>query len=214
LAKPTRTENVTDRLRADILAGLFPPGERLVELHLTEKYDVGRAAIRSAFLELGKEGLVTRETNRGATVRKLSLDEAIEINEARASLEGLLARHAAVRATQAERVTLDSLAVSMRKSVATSDPVGYSKLDRDLHAEIRNASRHAVAQQLVATLSNQSAHHPLRIAMMPGRPSQSLPEHVAIVEAIVAGNETAAEAAMHRHIASVIDALRKARGVS
>ena len=39
--------NITDDLRSDILAGVFPPGDRLVELHLSERYSVGRASIRS-----------------------------------------------------------------------------------------------------------------------------------------------------------------------
>ncbi|MGH9191388.1 MAG: GntR family transcriptional regulator, partial [Acidimicrobiales bacterium] len=52
---------VADRLRDDILKGAFPPGERLIELQLTERYGVGRAAIRAALVELDAEGLVQRE---------------------------------------------------------------------------------------------------------------------------------------------------------
>ena len=40
--------DVSDLLRNDILSGDFAPGERLIELQLTERYGVGRAAIRSA----------------------------------------------------------------------------------------------------------------------------------------------------------------------
>jgi len=42
---------VADRLRDDILEGAFPPGERLIELQLTERYGVGRAAIRAALVD-------------------------------------------------------------------------------------------------------------------------------------------------------------------
>jgi DNA-binding GntR family transcriptional regulator len=90
--------SVTDRLRDDILEGAFPPGERLIELQLTERYGVGRAAIRAALVELEVEGLVQREANRGATVRRISVAEAVEISEARGVLEGLVARLAAERA--------------------------------------------------------------------------------------------------------------------
>ena len=61
---------IADRLRDDILQGDFPPGERLIELQLTERYGVGRAAIRAARVELDAAGLVQREANRGATVRR------------------------------------------------------------------------------------------------------------------------------------------------
>src|SRR4029450_4583904 len=97
---------VADRLRDDILQGVFPPGERLIELQLSERYDVGRAAIRSALVELDAQGLVRRETNRGATVRRISVAEAVEITEARAALESLVARRAAERATEADRAEL------------------------------------------------------------------------------------------------------------
>ena len=88
-------DSVTDLLRTGILTGHFAPGERLIELQLSEHFDEGRAAIRSALVELEKEGLVQREANRGATVRRISLGEAIQITEARAALEGLVAQHAA-----------------------------------------------------------------------------------------------------------------------
>ena len=83
--------SATDRLRNDILTGALPPGERLVELQLAERYQIGRAAIRAALLELDSEGLVRREANRGATVRRISLSDAIEITQARGALEGLVA---------------------------------------------------------------------------------------------------------------------------
>ena len=88
-----RSENieVATRLRRDILSGTFAPGARLVEAQLTERYGVGRAAVRAAFVELDAEGLIDREANRGASVRQIELDEAIQITEARAALESLIA---------------------------------------------------------------------------------------------------------------------------
>ena len=86
---------VTDRLRTDVISGHFPPNMRLVEAQLTERYDTGRASVRSAIAELAKEGLVVREVNCGATVRALSRSETIEIYEARCAIDILNARRAA-----------------------------------------------------------------------------------------------------------------------
>ena len=94
MARTQPAESVTNRLRQDVLRGDFEPGTRLIEAQLTERYGTGRDAIRAAILELDKEGLITREANRGATVRELTLEEAISIYEARAALEGLLAQRA------------------------------------------------------------------------------------------------------------------------
>ena len=201
--------SVTDRLRDDILDGAFPPGERLIELQLTERYGVGRAAIRAALVELEVEGLVQREANRGATVRRISVAEAVEISEARGVLEGLVARLAAERATSAERVELSALIDEMTEAVADDDRLRYSKLNRVLHATLRRIARHQVADDLVANLRNRAAHHQFRLALVPGRAPESLAQHRAIVAAVIAGEPAAAERAMRDHLASVVDVLRQ-----
>jgi DNA-binding GntR family transcriptional regulator len=203
------TRPVAERLRDDILGGVFPPGERLIELQLTERYDVGRAAIRAALVELDAQGLVRRETNRGATVRRISVAEAVEITEARAVLEGLVARRAAERATAADRKELRKLIDRMRRAVDRDDRLGYSALNRELHAALPRIARHTVADDLIANLRNRAVHHQFRLAVMPGRAAVSLDQHAAIVEAVVSGDGAAAEKAMHDHLTSVIDALRQ-----
>ena len=61
------------------LEGQLTEKVKQIEAQLTERYGTGRDAIRAAILELDKEGLITREANRGATVRELTLEEAISI---------------------------------------------------------------------------------------------------------------------------------------
>src|SRR4029450_6603469 len=160
---------VADRLRDDILQGDFPPGERLIDLQLTERYRVGRAAIRAALVELDAEGLVQREANRGANVRRISVAEAVEITQARAALEGLIARIAAERATEAEREDLRALLADMTEAVAEGDSLSYSKLNRRLHGSLCTIARHRVADDLVANLRNRAAHHQFRLAPRPAR---------------------------------------------
>ncbi|HZM32393.1 MAG TPA: GntR family transcriptional regulator [Acidimicrobiales bacterium] len=203
------TAPVADRLRDDILEGTFPPGERLIELQLAERYRVGRAAIRAALVELDAEGLVQREANRGAAVRRISVAEAVEITQARAVLEGLIARLAAERAGEREREELRDLIAEMTLAVEEDDKLGYSKLNRELHGALRRIARHRVADDLVANLRNRAAHHQFRLALMPGRAAESLLQHAAIVEAVTAGDGPAAEEAMHEHLASVIVVLRQ-----
>ena len=68
-------------------------------------------------------------------------------------------------------------------------------------------SGHAVASELVANLRNRAAHHQYRLALMPGRPAESLAQHAAIVEAVVAGDERAAAESMRDHLRSVVEVL-------
>lgn len=200
---------MAERLRDDILAGVFHPGERLIEIQLSERYQVGRAAIRSALVELDAQGLVRRETNRGATVRRISIADAVEIAEARAALEGLVARRAAERATAVDCKQLRSLVVQMQTAVERDDRREYSKLNRALHAMLPRIARHRVADDLIANLRDRGVHHQFQLSVMPGRSATSLAEHSAIVEAVVNQDPDAAERAMRTHIDSVIAALRE-----
>ena len=202
-------DNITDVLREDILTGRFEPGDRLLEVALSEQYSVGRAAIRSALVELTSEGLVEREANRGATVRRISVAEAIQINEARAVLEGLIAGRAARNASADDHAELRQIIADMEAAVDDVGGQAYSELNAILHRRLREMSGHNVAAQLVANLRDRSAHHQYRLALMPGRPDESIGQHRAIVEAVVAGDEPGATEAMHDHLMSVIDVLSR-----
>ena len=186
------------------MSGELPPGQRLVELQLSDRYKAGRAAIRLALVELGKEGLVERTTNRGASVRRLTLEQTIEIIEVRMELESLVARHAAKRATANERSELKEIVQRMRHSALEDDHVAYARLNKLLHGRLSEISRHYVAVDLVDNLRNRAAHQQYRLAMMPGRIKESLDQHAAIVDAIVNANPDAADEAIRNHLKSMI----------
>lgn len=205
----SRADNITDVLRKDILTGRFEPGDRLLEVALSEQYSVGRAAIRSALVELTSEGLVEREANRGATVRRISVAEAIQINQARAVLEGLIAGQAARNASANDHAELRQIIADMEAAVDDVGGQAYSELNAILHRRLREMSGHDIAAQLVANLRDRSAHHQYRLALMPGRPSESLGQHRAIVDAVARGDEPGATQAMHDHLMSVIDVLSR-----
>ena len=59
----------------------------------------------------------------------------------------------------------------------------------------------------MAILRNRGAHHQFRLATMPGRSSDSLPQHAAIVDAIIGGDGDAAAEAMRVHLLSVQEVL-------
>src|SRR5678816_3129663 len=102
-------------LHAAIVAGDLSPGERLIEEELAERLGLSRGAVRGAILRLGHEGLAVRERNRGARVRRFTLEEAIEVLEARAALESLAAGYAALRRTKEQARELRSIVDDMKR---------------------------------------------------------------------------------------------------
>ncbi|WP_028925787.1 GntR family transcriptional regulator [Pseudonocardia acaciae] len=198
---------VVDAIRAAITEGEFAPNQRLVEADLSERFGASRTSIRTALVELTSEGLVERVQNRGARVRAVSLTEAVEITEVRMALEGLCAAKAATRLTDADREQLRAIGAAMRDAVAASDLLGYSDLNRRLHSLIRDLAGQDTARTILERLRAQNVRHQFQLAMHPGRPAVSLPQHLDIIEALCAGDPDAAEAAMRRHLRSVIDTL-------
>jgi DNA-binding GntR family transcriptional regulator len=195
-------------LRAAIVNGELLPGERLIEEELSARLGLGRAAVRMALVRLEHDGPVERERHRGARVRRVSEAEAIEIVEARAALEGLAARHAALDAGDAAIDRLRGIVAEMRRLRGDGDLIALSNANARLHAEILEASGHETAKRLSRTLSSQIVRFQYRTVLLPGRPERSLAEHAGIVEAIAGRDPDAAEQAMQRHLLHVADALR------
>lgn len=195
-------------IRRALAAGDMVPGQRLVEQELSETFHATRSAVREALQDLAGDGLVELIPRRGARVRVISVEEAVLITECRAALEAVCARRAAELVMDADRVTLKEIGEEMRRAVADGEREAYSALNRRLHDFITQVSGQQVAQTLLDRLNGQMVRYQFRLALRPGRPAESLPQHLAIIDAIVAGDPLAAEAAARTHVDSVIEALR------
>jgi DNA-binding GntR family transcriptional regulator len=196
------------QLRQAILSGDYAPGQRLVEEDLAALLDVTRASVRAALLDLAAEDLVERVPNRGARVRVVTKEEAVAITECRMALEGLCAVKAAQHVTDAEAAELRRLGDDMTGAVSAGDGCGYSELNHQMHRRVREISGQHVAIGLLERLNAQLVRFQFQIALRPGRPEHSLPEHLAIIDAVAGRRPADAEAATRRHLESVIAALR------
>jgi DNA-binding GntR family transcriptional regulator len=212
-AAAARSGPIVNAIREAITDGEFVPNQRLVEADLSERFGASRGSVRTALLELSAEGLVERVQNRGARVRAISLTEAIEITEVRMALEGLCAAKAAVRLTDENRDQLRRIGSAMQEAVRSGDLLGYSELNRRLHALIRELGGQSTARAVLERLRGQNVRHQFRLALHPGRAAVSLPQHLEIIDALCAGDAEAAEGAVRQHLRSVIDTLPEVSSV-
>ena len=197
-------------LRDAIVDGRFHPNERLVEADLAKLLGAGRTTVRAALVRLEQEGLVEREPNRGARVRRVSDREALEIEEVRVSLEQLMARHAAVNLTPEGLADLREMLNEMTAHVESGDPVGYSELNARFHSRIWALADLGVAERMLVNLKSQSIRFQYRTILQPGRPERSLREHARIVETLATRDPDASEAAMRDHLSQVVATLKSA----
>lgn len=203
-----RQQDAYHQLRDAIVTGQFHPNERLVEASVARRIGAGRTAVRAALVRLDQEGLVVLERNRGARVRHVSDREALEIEEVRATLEGLLARRAAARVTAEDLSDLRGVIQEMRDRVEQGDAIGYSELNSRFHQRIWNAADHPTAMRIVGGLKSQAIRFQYQTALRPGRAQRSLREHEEIFAALKAHDADRAEQAMHDHLGEVLETLR------
>lgn len=200
---------VTTALRRAIINGEMVPNQRLVEADLEKMFRASRAAVRFALVNLAAEGLVERIQNRGARVRSVDPEEALEIVELRAALESICARKAAERADENGLERLREIAEWMKAAVTAGDSESYSKANHALHRLVLEFSGMKIAPEIVQRLRAQHNRYNIRLAQTPGRPAVSLPEHLAIIDAITKRDPERAEAAMKTHLTSVGEATKR-----
>jgi DNA-binding GntR family transcriptional regulator len=197
-----------EKLREAITSGALQPSQRLVEAELSETFGLSRTAVRTALVRLEQDGLVSHERHRGAKVRLVTEREAVEILEARAALESLAVRSAALNATDADVAELRKLLATMRSLLDRGDLLRVSDVNARLHRRLLEISGNQTAIRLTATLNSQLVRFQFRTILAPGRAPMSLAEHTAVVDAVAAHDPDAAEQAMRTHLLHVVEAIR------
>jgi len=203
------TNSSYDALRAAIVRGDLAPNARLVEADVGTTFQMSRGAVRTALIRLEQEGLVVREPHRGAHVRRVSDDEAVEILQARAVLEGLAVRQTAERIDAAGVAQLQACLDRQRELLELGDLLGASDANADLHAALLELSGHGTALRLIRALNSQTVRYQYRTILIPGRSAASVSEHAAIVGAVIAGRPDDAEKAMRSHLFNVAQAMQR-----
>lgn len=194
---------VARALRAEILAGALSPSQRLVEADLVERFKASRVVVRTAIYLLENEGLVEREQNRGARVRRIGQQEALEIASARAVIEVVLAREAAQHAGPDDIAALHETLAQMKAAHEAGDLFAMSRFNTTLHEIIHRAAQNQTLGNIVANLKHRLVNVQFSTMMIPGRADNSLGEHTALVAAIGSADPDMAEAAMREHMANV-----------
>ena len=135
------TEQVADVLRADILAGVLPPGSSLREAALTDRLGVSRSSVREAIRALVAEGLVVHVLHRGAVVAEPSADDLRDVFAARAAVEDAVAATRERRAPDPHAVhdAATALAV-LEESLAAGDGATAAEADQAFHRALVEAA--------------------------------------------------------------------------
>lgn len=189
---------VVAELRQAILSGRLKPGERLVEERLAADFGVSRNPVREAIRALASDGLVEVTARRGASVLKLTDQEARETIEVRALLEGHNARLAARHRDKAIIRRIEKVLSRGTRAVAAGRFDDLMQLNQEFHRELYAAGRNAVLGDLVQKLRERTAM--LFSPADPARQSRSWQEHAGILRAVIDGDERTAATLAAEHV--------------
>jgi DNA-binding GntR family transcriptional regulator len=199
-SRVSQAVKLRDVLEDEIVNGLLKPGDRLDEAALAERFNVSRTPIREAFKNLVGTGLVDTIPNKGTFVANVGLSQLIEMFEVMAELEGMCARLATRRITDAESDELQSLLESCARAKEKGDPDAYYYENERFHDCIYRASHNGFLAQQARTLQMRLKPYRRLQLRVRNRASTSLEEHRQIVAAILAGDEAAAEKCIKSHV--------------
>ena len=196
----THADRVVIDLKERIFSGQLPPGHRLDEQDLADYYAVSRTPVREALRQLAAAGLVLMRGRQGAIVAWLTVKRLIELWQVLADLEGLSARLAARRATPVLIAQLQQAHQRLVEVVADRDFLTFAEVNADFHGLIYEASQNQFLIENVRELRQRTAIYAGHITQQPGRFNDTLMEHQAVLDAIIAHDGDAADRAMRKHL--------------
>ncbi|WP_298720662.1 GntR family transcriptional regulator [uncultured Ferrovibrio sp.] len=201
-AKRTRADTLRQRIADEILVGKLPPGTRLEEQDLADRFGVSRTPVREALKALVETGLVDIRPHRGAVVATPSRQHMRDLFEVMRELEAICARYAAQRMTSAERKKLADLHEQSRQMVRDGEVEAYAALNVAFHSCIFEGTHNtALVENSTAVRRRLSPFRRAQFRLV-GRLASSFAEHESVVNAILRGDAIAAEQAMARHISA------------
>jgi len=189
------------RLLTDIFRGKIPAGTRLIIRNFEKRYGLSSTPVREALLELEASGVVQFVHNHGVIVRPFGPDQVREIFQLRRLLE-----------TEATRLACGRIDVpkltELREELATlsSQPRGSKWLDREMETD-RKLHAMVVAHCGSVRLAEEIRRYDTLVQALRDvvgserrATQEAVKEHIAIVDALVAGDADAAVEAMTIHI--------------
>ena len=197
-------EEVAERLRQRIFARELEPGSWIDEMRLAEQYGISRTPLREALKVLAAEGLVTMKVRRGAYVTEVNDKDLTDVYHLLALRESDAAAEVARRASPADLKELEQLHRDLTR--AEGDREKFFAINERFHVRLLELADNRWRMQMVADLRKVMKLNRHNSLLKAGRVQDSLKEHQALMEALVARNADLAGQRMREHFANGLEA--------
>lgn len=213
LAPSTRTLDLYDKLREDLLSGRLKPGQKLQMRFLMDAYQAGQTPLREALNRLTSEGLVEAREQRGFLVSPVSRSELRELTMTRCWLEGLALRKSMEAATPAWEEALVVAHHRLSRTSRSLDPdqfednPDWERLHRIFHRTLISQCGSTPLIGFCDHLADQLYRY-RRISIRRAFPTRQVAdEHQAIVTSVLDREVDRAVALLERHYQQTADVI-------
>ena len=203
------SQQAYELIRTKIVNLQLPPGQILDENRLQVDLGLGRTPIREALLRLSHERLVTIIPRRGIFVTDIGIEDLQQIFEVRIVLEGLAARLAAQRGTDAHWKKMDQVLSKMDQH-QNSDNSELLTIDETCHMILYDAANNEILRDTLTALYALSKRLWIFLAVSTQDTCSWLMEHAAILDALRAKDVPRAGALIEQHIQSFQELIQAA----
>jgi DNA-binding GntR family transcriptional regulator len=197
---------LSTRVRAEleqmILDGTLAPGERLNEVALAKRLGVSRGPVREAARSLERLGLVTVILNRGAFVRTVPLDEAMDSYALNCVLFGFGCAQLAPSVTAEQALDLRGVFEGMDAAVRAEDRESFFALNVRFHERIMMFSSNRQAEAVYLVQTRKLLLFRRRSFDRSSSMAESNAEHRQILDALLAGDADRARRCAEEHTRS------------
>ena len=197
-AAPLRRKIVA-ALRQAIETGELKPGDRLVEKDLCQNLSVSRTSLREALRELQAEKLVVA-VPRGLIVAEISEEDAANIYQVRAALEGLVAAQFAENSNDMDANKLEEALSQLEKTYRSGNFQKILDAKKRFYDVICAGAKNAVVRDILDHLSNRINQLRSTSRQNNERWTASLHELKDLANALLAHNPKAARIAAIKHV--------------
>ncbi len=202
---------IFEKLEEDILSEKYPYGEILTEARLSEELGVSRTPIREALRRLEQEHLIGESTNKGSVVLGITKKDIADIYDIRLRLEGLAARYAALNASKEDREKLTQIVELQEFYTQKQDAEHIKIMDNDFHYCLYSACASSVLSNTLLPLHKKAQKYRKASVSHGSRANESVEEHRAILEAILAKDADEAEKRTVKHILNAKESILNRR---
>jgi DNA-binding GntR family transcriptional regulator len=183
-----------------ILDQTLKTGSKIYQEKLAEDLGISRTPLVNALKKLEQEHLITAIPRKGFYVREFSKEAMVYIFELREVLEGLAARRASLCITDSQIQQLQNLFTGLKRAEASGSVEKYAKEDRRFHHFLVKISGDDLLSSMLETYRVITFSHMAKFRGSLARPPQeTLPEHLAIIEAIIKKDPEMAEQLVRLH---------------